>query len=530
MTDIGPAPPDTSCGALRNLTGLEPTKIHRFIVGRDQSPVLMDVSELGDPFAAIVLSSDPPPATAEDVIARFRAAFTEDDPQALERAFLVGEGSQIPAGDLDPGARTVRFVVALGTDPVNVILSAFSPDSTSVEVMAWDEQATGFNFYRTSADGAWVFGGNSRDALELDTDGKGPFESHTSGSLLMKELRFPWVHWHSDAADALVDPAVLHPAIAAHRWARTAAQSGTLVGAEICETQVAIPSIKRWTDARFAAMRSGRMPVRAGRVMRQVLTCPTVNLVTSNTKTSDVTAATAVDLPAAFFVDVETLCRADGLGLATPPAIAVPGESFLSVVDELDVHLDDGRGFHRDGDTFFPFLVPERAFEDIAAALAGIDFLYLERLLAALLLVDLSSPVFSSERSALFPLIASDDDVPESPAAFSEVIGERVRTRAPEPVKAAFLEVWDAGNAWRDVANARLGAYYGRLTARLTDDPTSAFRDWFKVAESRRRHAASDLHLPIFEFALLMSRCNIPANQRFHLLLDGTVRQATIDA
>jgi hypothetical protein len=527
MTNVAAAGTDTSCGALSGLSGLDPAVLHRFIVGRDRTPQQIDPKDLGDPFAQIVLASGPPPTTADEVVARFKAVFPIGDPQAQERSFLVGEGSQIPAGDLDASARSVRFVVALGTGPVDLILSAFFAESTSVEVMAWDAQRTGFNFYRTSRDGAWVFGGNSRDALELDTDGKGPFESHTSGNLLMKELRFPWVHWHSEVADARVDPAVLDPLVAAHRWARTPDQGGTLVGAEVCETKVAIPAIERWTNARFAAMHAGTLPLRPTRVLRQVLTCPTVNFVTSKTKSREIASGSPADLPEAFFVDSVTLCGADGLGLDSPPALNVPAPAFQAVIDELEVHLDDGAGFTRDGDTFFPFLVPERAFEDVAVARAAVDVLYIDRLLAALLLVDLSSPVFSSDRADLLALVASDD-APASAAAFSEVMAERIRSGAPDRVKAQFLEVWDAGDGWRDVANARLHAYYDRLTERLADDATATFRDWFRVAESRRRHAADDLLMPIFEFPLLVSRCNIPDEQRFQLLADGTVSQTTV--
>jgi hypothetical protein len=38
----------------------------------------------------------------------------------------------------------------------------------------------------------WMFAGNSRDALQPQSRGKGPFESHRSGALLTKELKEPW--------------------------------------------------------------------------------------------------------------------------------------------------------------------------------------------------------------------------------------------------------------------------------------------------------------------------------------------------
>ena len=40
----------------------------------------------------------------------------------------------------------------------------------------------------------------SHHALEDATRGKGPFDSHVNGSMVMKELRSPWIHWHAPQA------------------------------------------------------------------------------------------------------------------------------------------------------------------------------------------------------------------------------------------------------------------------------------------------------------------------------------------
>jgi hypothetical protein len=86
--------------------------------------------------------------------------------------------------------------------------------------MAWDHAKGGFNFYRTfvKTDTAWVFAGNSRNALTAATRARAPFESHRSGNVLMKELRAPWIHWHS--IDAPVDNDVYAPddPLRTHPW------------------------------------------------------------------------------------------------------------------------------------------------------------------------------------------------------------------------------------------------------------------------------------------------------------------------
>lgn len=43
----------------------------------------------------------------------------------------------------------------------------------------------------------WHYLGSSFDAFAPDTHGKGPFCGHVNGTLVMKELNNPWIHWHS---------------------------------------------------------------------------------------------------------------------------------------------------------------------------------------------------------------------------------------------------------------------------------------------------------------------------------------------
>jgi hypothetical protein len=496
---------DESCSALARLSGLNPDALHRFVVGRDEKPMEVSPADLQDPFAQLALREPPPPRTAEEVVVRVQQAVGAEDPRGAERSFLVGEGSQIPVGEIPFAARTIRFVVALGNSEADLILSAFSPTSTSVEVMAWDAVAKGFNYYRTTESGAWVFAGNSIDAVRPDTEGKGPFESHTGGNFIMKELRFPWVHWHSRRADAAIDPAVLEGAVKDHRWVREAADGGTLHGAEVCELQVAIPSVNRWTSARFEGIRTGVEPLRPKRIFQQIVGSPTVNLVSSRTKSVSAQGE-PIDLPRQFFVDSETLSDTEFLGLAKLPELVIPSASYKAVLSEFNVRLSDKEvGFQRTGDTFFAFVVPERAFEDIAVVKAAVGQLITKRLAAALLMVDFPNPVFSATREQLLSAVPDARDVGIGPEGFSELIAERIRTTVGGQARDEFLDTWDAGSKWADSANVRLKNYYGRLHNLLADDPVVAFRDWFRLAESRRRHAAEIKKMPIFEFPLLLA-------------------------
>lgn len=64
---------------------------------------------------------------------------------------------------------------------------------------------------------ACLYAGDSRHVLHDPTQGKGPFESHLSGTFVMKELRFPWLHWHSKAAPVL-PPVLPREPFVGHPW------------------------------------------------------------------------------------------------------------------------------------------------------------------------------------------------------------------------------------------------------------------------------------------------------------------------
>jgi len=510
---------DEGCRAIINLKGLDPNKVHRFIVGRDQAPISILAGELHDPFAELLLEEPPFPRSSDDLVSRFQAAIGLGDPRGQERSFLVGEGSQIPIGKIPFDSRTLRFVVALGNPEVDVILSAFDPRAASIELMAWDAREKGFNFYRTTEEGAWVFAGNSADAVRPDTEGKGPFESHKSGNFLMKELRFPWVHWQSFKAE--VNPNIFEGRLGGHRWLRkTGDGNGTLHGADVCEEQVAIRSVDRWTAARFDAIKTGMEPLRPRRILEQVITSPTVNLVSSQTTSSAAKNGSPVEIPPQFLVDSETLADPQFLGLDAPPRLLIPPTAYEAVLREFDVRLSDGRSFVQQGDTFFAFVVPVRAVEDIAVVKAAVGTLITERLAAALLMVDFANPVLSAARERLLQHVPIGGDLRAGPEQFSETVAELVRAAADGGPEKDFIEVWDAGDNWREKANAMLRVYYSALERRLADDPLTAFRDWFQLAESRRRHAKQIM--PIFEFPLLLAESNAPA-ENLAMRADATV-------
>ena len=505
------APPHTTCAVFNDVPADLPADgIHRFIVGQDPVPRLLTDDEarvtLGDPFAELVLLEGRFPHTAGDTLAELKRAAGEGASLARHRFFLLGEGGQIAPAPGGPRVRRgMRFLVACGSGETgpDVLVSAFRPDEGNVELMSWDEKAGGFNFYRTVGEnGTWVFAGNSRDALTDPTQGNGPFESHRSGNFLMKELKFPWVNWDSQVAR--IEPSIfaMGDPLREHEWFKKKEEKG----AQTCEEEVAVPSIERWTKARFDAMsRAGTVPD-ARRVMRQVVTSPAVNLVSSRTK-SAAPGDQPIDLAPTFFVDVDGLIAIIG-NEAAPPPFVVAKATYLAALTKFNVRLTDRREFARPGDTHFAFVVPERAFEDQRVVFESIRVgLLTERLAACLLMTDFPNPVFSSRRASLLehsPATADLTDGSDFSLAMSKSILAAAASATAQPGEREFAERWAAGEGWRATFARLLNDYYTDLVQRLATQ--DGFDDVYRLAEWRR---ALVREMPIFENPLLFSESDI---------------------
>ena len=501
---------DESCAALdRVRQPLHPTTVHRFVVGIDDGPVELAGDEaaalLGDPLATLLLLRGRFPRTGGELVAELKRAADERDPLQRVTTFVVGEGSQIPFSDATAGVdRGLRFLAACGVvGRPDVIISTPGPDDRLVEAMAWDRVLGGFNFYRTVA-GAWVFAGNSRAAFEQVTAGKGPFESHVNGNVLMKELRKPWIHWHSPDAGIFATAFAPGDGRRAHAWFTDAE------GADVFEKAVAKPAIRRWTKARFEARAEP-----PARVLAQIVQTRTVNLVTSHIESRRaVSSGEDVDLPQTFFVDSEGLVEV--LGLAAPPPLSMAAAHYARTLETFDFALR-ADGFEQPGDTHFAFMVPERAFEDRAALESAIESgLVTPRLAACLLMVDFANPIFSARRGSL---LAHAPQVPD--AQFAQATADAIllaaAATAPASPEREFAELWAAEDDWPARADARLAEYYDAITVHLATQEGAD--DYTRLADSRRARIRA---MPVFENPLLFAETNI-APAQLEMRPDGTV-------
>lgn len=502
---------DESCRALSRIAApLDPERVHRFVVGVDRGPVALDAGEaarlLGDPFATLLLLRGTFPRSGLELVTQLRRASGALAALSSVLTFVLGEGSQIPFGpDTARLERGLRFLAACGeTGTPDVIVSTPGPHDPFVEVMAWDRAIGGFNLYRTVR-GAWVYAGNSRDALRPASAGKGPFETHVTGNLIMKELTKPWMNWHSPDAEIAATAFAPDDDRRLHPWFTGA------TGADEFEQSVTRPAIRRWTKARFAARAEP-----AARVLEQLLVTRTVNLASSSIESRRaIETGSTIQLPVSFFADVDALC--DVLELARPAGLALSAAHYAQTLETFDVALR-APGFEQPGDTHFAFLVPERAFEDQAALEAALGGgLLTPRLAATLLMVDFPNPVFSARRARL---LAHAPDVPDD--RFAEATGAAILAAAATAPEASpereFAELWAAGEDWRSQFDARLRAYYRAVAARLATQ--AGADDYARLAESRRDRVRA---LPLFENALLFATTNLPRAQ-LEMRADGGVR------
>jgi hypothetical protein len=518
--------PDETCMAFDEVAPFDPKILHRFIVGADPAPRAMSLAEikaLGDPFASLLLARGQVPRSGEEVLAKIKAAVPDSSPLKKHSSFILGEGSQL-ASTAESAAvdRTLRFVLTVGTGPngPELMFSVLDPKQPSmIELMAWDRKVGGFNFYRSTGDGAmWMLAGNSRDALRDGSRRKGVFESHRSGAPIMKELKTPWINWHSPAANIPATAFAENDPRRTHDWFINKEPGGGLT----FEFEAARPAMTRWAKARFAKLRKmGGTVTRPRRFMEQILDSPAVNLTTTHVESKALSPTDQLDLPASFFIDSEGL--SDVLGLTAPPAFTATGRIYAKCLEKFNVHMDDGNGFTSKGDTHFCFLVPERAFEDQVVLREVVEMgLLSKRLAACLLMVDPWNPVFSDRRRALLPHVPATATIKNGKSTFSREMANAIlaaaKTAPAGTPEKEFAARWKAGTGFTATFDTLLTRYYAAVTAKLKTQ--AGFEAYFRLADDRRRDFRDRTRLA--EFPLLLPHTNIPPGKR-RMKQDGTV-------
>jgi hypothetical protein len=507
------APPD----AVARPEPVSPNTLYRRVLGLDAQPRPMTTQELeglSDPFGGLLRSGKPFPLTLRQLLEAIDQFSGTTDALPDQLIFLVADGGHIPwTMETDRLKRSFRFAVARGRSDFPLLISTSTAiDSAAngafLQVIGWDAVHGVFHYYER-LHGTFFWAGMSHHALEDATRGKGPFDSHVNGSLVMKELRSPWIHWHAPQAG------INDEAFAPNDHLRHEPLFANRVTAERLETEVVRPGIRRWNATRVRkAVGADGVWRQIHHFLRQAITDTTVNLATSETVSHLLTDDAKLRPPLGFFINRDTLF--DTLGLVPDdPAVAVveiPGALYLECLRRYDVHRSDG-DIRVEGDSHFAFLTPEPAFEDTHLVDTMVHGGLLTRRFAACLsMTDFANPVFSSRRASLLryvPLeVSGASPGEELERQFVETLkaaisrGEHGASRLDSPER-EFLSNWITAD--ETVFVASITDYFRALQAGTAD--ADVVDGWFRLAEYRRRRFRGRR---LAEFALTTPRTNIP--------------------
>ena len=480
-------------------SALEPGRLYRRISGRDDRarPVSdEELAALGDPMAVKFFRVGTFPTTVQGLLSELPATAA-----ASRKVYLVSEAGQIPPDAISE--RDMRFVIttAVGSSQVDLLVSTQAggdPEEGFLQVAAWDPGARVFNFY-ARFESSWVWAGNSWHALEPDSRSKGCFDSHVNGSVVMKELRIPWINWQSERATIRFaeDDPLHHDQLFQQ-----------VIGAQQLELTVR-SLVTRWTAARLAAVTANGVVDHPDRLLRHLFTSTTVNLASTDRQSSTITADSP-DLmpPTGFWLNQDVLF--DDLLLftqATPPRAAAA--RYVAGLTRFGFELAETHSaFSQPGDTFFAFVVPEAAHEDNEVVRQLVrKGLISAKFAACVLMVDFPNPVFSPARSHLMRYVPTTaTKTVELCDKVAQAISDAARTLPADSPEGRFDAHWRVpDDAWRTVFGQRVDAYLRKVTEQIRTE--SGFDDYVRLAESRRRQFRL---MKLNEFELTLPVTNIP--------------------
>jgi hypothetical protein len=497
--------------------GAPAPQILRFIEGVDSAPTPMSAddmaAQLNDPWGALVLRKQEKfPANLKEVLSVA--------PLPNQSSFFVSETGQIPVDAANATLQREFRLVVSRTQPGNASIILVSAPAGSregfTELMSWDTTKQAFNFYRRQDGNQWFWRGDTRDALQSASAGKGCFLCHVHGAPIMKELREPWNNWHSQSSpippeaiptkELRDDPLFQRP------------PDGTKKNGEELEH-----TVRGWTSmamtARVKAAMRGTVLTDARALLRPLFETTAVNLSTSMDISDRTTDRPTMDLPVNFFINSDVLSGVLRIKIALKPS--VKREFYQASLTAFNFRLEDGT-FVRKGDTHFGFLVPEPSVGDTET----IRQLILQKVVSArfatcVLLVDFPNPIYSAARARLLQYVPAEASIDNGSTDVENRTADAIVAAAanqpdgsPEKL---FAANWNkTPDQLRTDAEQMVRNYLQSVQDNL--GKPEGFYAYTRLAQSRRdRFARSALN----EFPLLLPKNDIST---LHIEADGLVR------
>lgn len=462
------------------------------VVGVNDPPTLMtqaEITTLGDPFTREILLRGEYPLTLSALVRAIETTSSEEAVFPIRKMFLVAEGGQFRLSNpkFELNARLVFTWQKADSAHPDLLLSTVAvanSEASLLQLIAWSDIDGAFHFFERRH-GVWGWAGNSFHALRAPSRGKGPFDGHINGGLVMKELKFPWAHWHSQSSS--IPREAFHP----DSEFLTNPLFATVDNAEVLESIVK-SGITRWTKSRLSAESSSGILKNVSSYFNQIMTPTSVNLISTSQEFRRVRGRT-LKLPSSFFIDIDglelALSQIDPFSDAIPSArIEVDGNLYSDATLGLEMIVpSEDRTISVEGDTHFCFLVPERAFEDFEVVKQLLEKgIISPRFLLSLLMVDFQNPVHSDRRAELVKYCPVD--LSEGKSLEALFISSIKQANAFEgSAEAEFLSYWHEPNLLERVHEDLYGFFSGiqdfvssaggvTLLVRLADFRKSLFR------------------------------------------------------
>jgi hypothetical protein len=367
-----------------------------------------------------------------------------------------------------------------------------------VELIAWDRTKQVYNFWELLEED-WNYRGDSNDVLtnieqiniaspnprfnfvrNSPTDGTPVLRCsgcHTLGGPIMKELEPPHNDWWTTAGKLSLGPFKLRPGSVASNPANVAARMFTEEATDAANLN---QQVKKGTD-RLLAARAKREPSASVKSqLRSLFATMEMNLVSDRVPFSERTAGNqAVELPTDFFVDARLVGE-------TKP-VSVDLSLYKQALTEVGSRFapEEKPGLI---ETHHAFLVPARSqidnrWVDTLIARGLID----EELVADVLAVDFTTPVFSGERKGLIR------HVPEKASDARDLRDQIIAAlkNAPSTDAAAPKLLANLTDTARTAAAHRQAASAYLAGCRKAATSLDAVVGWLRVAAQRRAEVAN---------------------------------------
>lgn len=521
-------------------------KIYRFIEGIDTCVIPMTEQEiskdLNDPFAQNILRKhEPLPKSVNDIVAVVDSSISDFQ----KVSYMVGEGSQIPLSVSpreDP--RNLRYAITWGPskDDARIFLSASPGGNSSFhQVIAWDNQAKQYNYYqlisqRNIQDNVkvWSWAGSSRFARNSQTVGKGCFDCHHNGVVIMKELKAPWNNWQSQLAT--ISPLVVPSEVAQESLFKN------LTGAEVLEG-----SIRGGFQRYYSEWLRGRYQRSGGEIhlsnvnemLRHLIINTTINLESTAIQSDGQQTSPAnrdIDgIPNNFLLWDDVLNTLLDIGY-TIPKIKFNRKDYDAYLNQQKFSLiqtssgaplgevpNDSILYQKGGSTYFAFFVPIPSLEDtyMTTQLKNARIVT-DKFIASLLMVDFKNPVFSEKRAELqkYANQITSGTIKNNISSVPDEFAQLVKQGDNQPVCSAdifdscsaeqqFLYIWNLpDNQWKATTKQLIQQYLDDLKQLSVDEQLDQL---MQLSVKRRTQFQSDDWKPISnlnEFSLLLPYLN----------------------